>query len=265
MLLIMPREKPTRPEVAVKTRILHPLDDNLEHHPRHDPGSAQEGGEYETGAAARRRQRTTREAGTAWGEPVQPFEECDLTVVERAAGAGMSDQQLAVALRCTRATLTLWKRFRKFRQAYQAGNTLAGMIRVVEQALYRSATGYDVAQMEERSKQSTNPITGKAYVTTEQRHTVHHYPPNIEAVKTILFNRAPDEWKMRQGESAGGILKIAGLEGYNIEQMEIARAKIEKQLAEIERTQRGIGGPASIQDLPALGQGSTERDDQSGR
>ena len=83
------------------------------------------------------------------------------------------------------------------------------VVREVENALIKAATGVDFTQLNEEAKAEKvveyDPKTGKKvreYIgdlkTIKATRKVIYYPPNIEAAKFVLSNMAAEDWKMKQ-------------------------------------------------------------------
>ena len=62
----------------------------------------------------------------------------------------------------------------------------------VENALYKSAIGYDVTETEQ-----TEVTSPDGFTTITKRARRRHIPPNLGAICFILKNRMPDKWRDR--------------------------------------------------------------------
>lgn len=105
---------------------------------------------------------------------------------------GLSDGQVAHNMGISRATLHQWlKDHSAIFDAYKKGEAVSSY--EVENALYKSATGYDVTETEQ--EETTFP---DGTVVTKKRARKRHIPPSVGAICFILKNRLPDKWRDRQ-------------------------------------------------------------------
>ncbi len=112
---------------------------------------------------------------------------CDmLPIVRKMAKAGMTELEIADSLDVSPSTLWTWKsQYPRFQNALSLGRKQSD--ERVKRALYHRAIGYSHDQ--EKAFNDKGQII-KAVVR-------EHVPPDVNAVKFWLTNRAPDEWQDR--------------------------------------------------------------------
>ncbi len=116
------------------------------------------------------------------------YDESQLILVEGWARDGLTEAQVAHNLGVTYETLRQWKmRHPAFLAAIKRGKEVVD--REVENALYKSALGFDYAE---------EAVTNKGDVVTVTRHAT----PNVTAQIFWLKNRKPGVWRDRK-ELAG--------------------------------------------------------------
>lgn len=116
----------------------------------------------------------------------------DLDRLMRLAAAGLTMEQLAVALDVAPSSLYLYQAENyAFSEALKQGKAISDDR--VERALFERAIGY--------SHPDTHFSAFEGCVT--QTPTVKHYPPDTAAAFIWLKNRRPDSWKDRAAPSDG--------------------------------------------------------------
>ncbi len=138
-----------------------------------------------------------------------------LTLVQGWRRDGLSDNQVAKNIGINRSTLYAWlDRYEDFSNAYKKGSEVA--LYEVENALFKSACGYDVTEAE-----TVTTVTPDGAETKQVRKRLRHIPPNVGAICFILKNRRSDKWRDKQifalDESGNGQLTalINGLKEEN--------------------------------------------------
>ena len=102
---------------------------------------------------------------------------------------GLSDADIAKKIGIRRETIYAWlKSYPNFANAYKKGSEVSTY--EVENALYKSALGYDVTEVEQ--VETTNP---DGSVTVQKRQRRRHIQANIAAQIFILKNRRSEWWK----------------------------------------------------------------------
>lgn len=113
-----------------------------------------------------------------------------LTLLQGWRRDGLELQQIAHNIGIAPITLTHWQQqHEKIRQALQKGREVC--FYEVENALYKSAIGYDVIEGEEVYNYDANGDLISKSVRKRRRHI----PPNTGAICVILKNRLPDKWQ----------------------------------------------------------------------
>lgn len=101
---------------------------------------------------------------------------------------GLADDQVARNLGVSRSTMYEWiKRFPEFAEAFKKGTEAC--VFEVENAMYKSAMGYDVEEIE--ISETEYPDGAKV---TSRRKKKRHIPPSTAAQIFILRNKAPGKW-----------------------------------------------------------------------
>lgn len=114
-----------------------------------------------------------------------------VNLIERAAKAGLTNEQIASILGITRDAFQKWLRSdQRVARAHQRGRQEPNL--KVENSLFRRALGYNVVELEE--KVVTNG-GGKVLrkIPVMRRHK--HVPASVKAIEIWLYNRDPDRWK----------------------------------------------------------------------
>ena len=112
---------------------------------------------------------------------------------------GLTDKDISKNMRIGVSTLKEWKgRFEEIREALRVGKDAAD--RVVENALYKSATGYTlkIRKPVKVKLVDYDPETGKKIREAETWQAVEeeiHVPPQVTAQIFWLKNRKPDQWR----------------------------------------------------------------------
>lgn len=111
---------------------------------------------------------------------------------------GLTDKDIAHNMRIGLSTLKEWKgRFPEILEALRVGKDSAD--RVVENALYKSATGYTViVKKPVKVKTVDYDATGKKVRETERWVAVEeevHVPAQVTAQIFWLKNRKPEQWR----------------------------------------------------------------------
>lgn len=107
---------------------------------------------------------------------------------------GLSDEQIAKNIGVSKQTFYDWKkRFIDFSDALKKTKEVAD--REVENALFKSAQGYDVIETVEERR--FNKKTGE-YEMVVTKKTVRHIPPSNTAQIFWLKNRKPEEWREKR-------------------------------------------------------------------
>ena len=102
---------------------------------------------------------------------------------------GLTMVQIAKNIGVKRQTLHDWcAKYKEIDEALKKGAEVCCV--EVENALYKSAIGYEVTENE---KTETTAPDGLTTVTKRARR--RHIPPNLGAICFILKNRMPDKWK----------------------------------------------------------------------
>lgn len=128
----------------------------------------------------------------ATGKYAKWLEPENLTLIQGWRRDGLSDEQVAKNMGVNRSTLHKWiKDHKPISDAYKKGTEVSSY--EVENALYKSARGYDVTETEQ--VETTNP-DGTTIVTKRARR--RHIPPSVGAICFILKNRLPEKWRDKQ-------------------------------------------------------------------
>ncbi len=111
--------------------------------------------------------------------------------IEGWARDGLTDEQIAKNMGISASTLYAWKeKFQEISEALKKGKDVAD--REVENALFRSALGYEA--VEEVEERVVDEKTGEAKLVVTKR-TNKHIPANTTAQIFWLKNRKPDMWR----------------------------------------------------------------------
>ncbi len=109
-----------------------------------------------------------------------------LTLIEGWARWGLTEEQIAHNMGCSRKTLKEWKKkYSTIGAALKKGKEVSDF--EVENALYKRATGYEIEET------VTKTIKGKEVTETVKKKI----PPDTTAAIFWLKNRRPDRWRDR--------------------------------------------------------------------
>lgn len=126
-----------------------------------------------------------------------------LTRIEGWARDGLTDEQIAHNMGIGYTTLKEWiKKFPSISSALKSGKAPADQN--VENALYKTATGYKVTLKKPIKIKTTKKVNGKGEVTEE--HVEYHdeeiyIKPDTTAQIFWLKNRRPDRWRDKRDEA----------------------------------------------------------------
>ena len=117
-----------------------------------------------------------------------------LLLIEGWARDGLTEEQIAKNMGISRKTLQEWKK--KYGDiCYTIKKSKEIVDRQVENALLKSATGYDVIETVEELRY--NKKTGKQELQITKK-TTRHIPPSNTAQIFWLKNRKPEEWREKR-------------------------------------------------------------------
>ena len=119
------------------------------------------------------------------------FEKIDLEQVEKLAGFGLIDTEIASVIGISTATLNNYKKKPEFLESLKKGKAKADS-KVIE-SLYLRATGYEHEDTYFSNFQGV--VTATPYMK--------HYPPDATSMIFWLKNRQPDRWKDNQDTGSG--------------------------------------------------------------
>lgn len=121
-----------------------------------------------------------------------------LIKLEGWARDGLTNEQIAEKMGCSPRTLYNWySKHVPIMQALKRGKDVVD--RQVEQALLKSALGYDHEEVKTYIEETANGKKKRIEKTTK------HVPPNTTAQIFWLKNRKPDEWRDVRRHEHGGI------------------------------------------------------------
>ena len=114
-----------------------------------------------------------------------------LTLIEGWARDGLIDEQIAANIGVTTTTLYDWKKkYADFSDALKKGKETSNY--EVENALFKSATGYEYEERKEVQEVVDGVMRKKVEITRKQ------VPPNATSAIFWLKNRKPDKWRNKQ-------------------------------------------------------------------
>ena len=117
----------------------------------------------------------------------------NLLRIEGWAKDGLTLEQIAHNMGCALGTLCEWKKNHpEINEAIKRGNRPANL--EVENALFKSACGYDVEETTEELRFNKKTHSYEMVVTKKVRK---HIPPSNTAQIFWLKNRMPDKWRDR--------------------------------------------------------------------
>lgn len=116
----------------------------------------------------------------------------NLVLLQGWARDGLTLEQIAHNMGISQYTLSHWQNdYPQIKQALQKGKEICYY--EVENALYKSAMGYDAKEVEQVETYDANGDL----VSKSKRVRFRHIPPNTGAICLILKNRRPDFWQER--------------------------------------------------------------------
>lgn len=120
------------------------------------------------------------------------------------ARCGLTDEQMASELGIGRRTLAAWKgRHPEFAEALREGKAYPDAI--VEESLYRRATGYEYEEVQvERLAIETDGEAQEQGAPVRVRRTRKHVVPDTVAQIFWLKNRQPQRWRDKQEHELTG-------------------------------------------------------------
>lgn len=102
---------------------------------------------------------------------------------------GLSYEQIAANMGINVSTLYVWlKKHQELQEALKKGEEV--MIYQVENALYKSAMGYEVTETDQ-----TETLYPDGTKTVTKHARKRHIPPSVGAICFILKNRRSDKWQ----------------------------------------------------------------------
>lgn len=114
----------------------------------------------------------------------------NLTLLKGWRRDGLEMSQIADNIGIRRQTLYDWcTKYKEIADALKKGDEIC--ICEVENALYKSAIGYDVTETDQTETEGPNGITRTKHARKR------HVPPNLGAICFILKNRRPEKWRDR--------------------------------------------------------------------
>ena len=138
-----------------------------------------------------------------------------LTLIEGWAKDGLIDEQIAANIGITTTTLYDWKKkYADFSDALKKGKETSDY--EVENALFKSATGYEYEERKEVQEVVDGVMRKKVEITRKQ------VPPNATSAIFWLKNRKPGKWRNKQE------IEISKLQA-EIKKLEAETARIESQ------------------------------------
>jgi 6-phosphogluconate dehydrogenase (decarboxylating) len=130
-----------------------------------------------------------------------------LDVIRNSVAKGIINSEIAKGLKIAESTLYEWKKnIPEVAEAFKQGEEW--LVNDVERALYRSAKGYDYKEVIEENGEIKKVVT-------------KHMPGNVVAQQVILYNRRPDKWQAKRGESTQNINVNFQLEDWEKKRKEI--------------------------------------------
>jgi hypothetical protein len=119
---------------------------------------------------------------------------------------GCQDEKIAELLGVTQAMFARWvAMFPEFAGMLVEGRQLADA--EVAQALYQSAVGYSHTAVKFWLSKAKDAEGNETVEVIEKVYT-EHFPPNVKAAETWLFNRQPDHWRNSTHQTVEGSLEI---------------------------------------------------------
>ena len=138
-----------------------------------------------------------------------------LLLIEGWARDGLTKEQIARNIGCSRDTLNEWeKKFPDISDALKKGREV--VVREVENALIKRAKGYDIEETTEELR--FNRGTGQSELVVTKR-IKKHVAPDTGAAAFVLKNYAPDKWRDRKDVEISGQLDTNPFAGLNEDQL----------------------------------------------
>lgn len=140
-----------------------------------------------------------------------------LPIIEKCAGRGYTDEEIARKLGISVATFYNWqKEFLEFLEAVKRGKKVAD--NKVEQKLYKRAIGYKIKETTREPvrvfDEDGNEI-GRGNKLNVTKTVTKNLIPDVGAIKMWLINRKPEEWRDKQDVDVGGTVTILQPETIN--------------------------------------------------
>lgn len=148
----------------------------------------------------------------AWNRYDEWLTERGLGMIEAWCQDGLEDRELAQVMKISPRTLRDWKtRFALIANAIQRGR--GGAQVQIENALFQRAKGYKetVHKPMKRRVREYDPETKRCIREEEVVDIVEeeiYIPPDTNAAKFWLSNRAPERWSNRVELTGGGVLRL---------------------------------------------------------
>jgi len=143
-----------------------------------------------------------------------------LIKLEGWARDGLIDEQIATNIGISRSTLNEWKKkYADISDALKRGKEVVD--RQVENALLKSAMGYEYDEVTKELMEQRNEETGRPeMVMTETKRVTKQVRPDVTAQIFWLKNRRPDKWRDKQDvEHSGTVNSNVDLSGLSIEEL----------------------------------------------
>lgn len=138
-----------------------------------------------------------------------------LACIEGWARDGLTAEQIGKNIGISLSALYRWRdKFPELARVMDLGRDAAD--RIVENALYKSACGYQV--VEEIEELRFNRATGKQEMVVVKR-TVRQVAPNVTAQIFWLKNRKPHDWRDKREVEMSGELQTNPFAGLSEEQL----------------------------------------------
>lgn len=120
-----------------------------------------------------------------------------LILLQGWARDGLTLEQISHNIGINRLTLLEWrKKYPVIDNALKKGQEVCYY--EVENALYKSAMGYDAKEIEQVENYDANGVL----ISKSKRVRTRHIPPNTGAICVILKNRLPDKWQDKPERAA---------------------------------------------------------------
>jgi len=138
------------------------------------------------------------------GRPKElPGDKCDLVQVERLAGLGFIDEEIAGIIGVCIRTFTTWKKDAEFIAILKRGKAVQDA--KVVQSLLKQALGYQVC---EKTYEAIKYGAGQAQQGKVSKHqlvktVIKNIQPSVTAAIFWLKNRQPDRWRDRPIDTSG--------------------------------------------------------------